>query len=48
MIKKFAYNTPFETYATVLDIENSDGDLLYFSKKNNLLVLQSHFYYDIL
>ncbi len=35
MIKKFTYNTPFETYATVLDIENSDSDLLYFSKSEN-------------
>lgn len=35
MIKKFTYNNPFETFATVLDIENSDGELLYFSKNEN-------------
>ena len=35
MIKKFTYNNPFETYATVLDIEESKSDLLYFSKAEN-------------
>lgn len=38
MIKKFTYNTPFETYATVLDIENFDGELQYFSKKENSFI----------
>ena len=35
MIKKFTYNNPFQTYATILDIEKSSGDLLYFSKSEN-------------
>ncbi len=34
MIKKFTFNSPFDTQAVVLDIENYDGDMPYFSYEN--------------
>ncbi len=35
MIKKFTYNNPLNTFATVLDIKESSGDLPYFSYTDN-------------